>query len=400
MPKRMVAVVRWVAQSFVDLLVIPLQMMLKVLFSRGGLNLQVHDYRIYGHFALATEVIQSQLHSDSVLGIKSPKVFWSIGYQRRAVNRQLFKMVRRELTTLPPAIVSSMLRNGSRLPALAIPLRHESISSIFQNGIGVLNDTNPQMTFNERELKKFQMQASRLGIHPVDKIVCLYIRDHQYLSFTQDRVEKANFRNMDVSSFAGAVDYLCQSGYKVIRMGKYVAHPFPFRHENFIDYAVSDSKSDELDLYLPFISKLGITTGTGMDTGSLIFRKPTLLLGVAQLVEVLYGYAKLWWRPRLLTRKGKMLTASEILSSGVGYAWRDDEFRNLGITIVDLKPIQILESVKSFEREASLTVESRIMPTGNHFDSQLADLIEKAYDVKYVAHLCSSFANEYPSWKT
>ena len=47
-----------------------------------------------------------------------------------------------------------------------------------------------------------------------------------------------------------AIEYLVESGYHVVRLGKGTKKPFMFSHENFTDYAVSQFRCDFLDVWL------------------------------------------------------------------------------------------------------------------------------------------------------
>ena len=64
------------------------------------------------------------------------------------------------------------------------------------------------------------------------------------------RNEKMEFRNVKYTNYLPTIDYLIKKGFKVIRMGKGTKEIFPYHDNNFIDYAMSESRSDFLDVWL------------------------------------------------------------------------------------------------------------------------------------------------------
>jgi putative glycosyltransferase (TIGR04372 family) len=379
-----------------DLLVLPIQFAVTRKFRNSRVFVQVHDYAIYGHLALVTEIVKSKEYLQARLGMKSDLVFWSIGTRRMAVNRQLFRMVKRSLCVLPSPLVSAVIRNGNRWRALAIPSKYSSIALLLQTDIGVLNKCQPQLHFSKYEENKSRKVLEKLKINDPSRVVCLYLRDSKYLEVLGNRLEKSHHRNVNLDAYVEAVDYLCNAGFSVVRMGKHVNREFPYKHANFVDYACSLYRCDELDFFVPRLSIMGITSGTGMDAASFIFRRPTLMIDNGSYGEIPFQLSNLWWRPRMMQRNGKLLSLYEILSNGIGKFWRHEEFHSAGVELLSSSSYQIMQSVARFSQEVvELQTGDISRPDAAH-DFEL--MIGRAFGKQYYANLCLAFTEEFPDW--
>ena len=79
-------------------------------------------------------------------------------------------------------------------------------------------------------------------------------------------------------TYYNACKMLTDKGLTVIRMGKKMEKRIPTENQNIIDYAFLDDKSDLLDIWLFANCKFCISTGTGIDSISDVYRKPMLLV--------------------------------------------------------------------------------------------------------------------------
>ena len=121
----------------------------------------------------------------------------------------------------------------------------------------------------------------------------LCVRDPVYrLKLKNNYFEKEDIvysnRDSRISDFEKFIKYLCEKNYKVIRMGQLVHEKIKYSHPNLIDYAFDDKKSDFLDLYLFYISKLVISTGTGLDALSSLFRKKRFYINCGEFSSFSY----------------------------------------------------------------------------------------------------------------
>lgn len=390
--------VRSIAVEVFDFLVLPFQYIVARKFGKLSLFVQVHDYSIFGHFALVTEIVKSMEYLAKQHDKRNELILWSIGTRRKAVNKQAFRMVRRSLFVLPAPLISAVLRNNSRWKGVTIPTRYPSIASLLQSEIGVLNACKPQLHFSNREILRSQRRLERLEIPDLNRVVCLYLRDSKYLEVVKSRSDKSLLRNVELESYVLAVAKLCELGFSVVRMGKHVAREFPYSHENFVDYACSSYRSDELDLFLPRLSIMGVTSGTGMDAPSFIFRRPTLMIDNRSYREIPFQLSNLWWRPRILSKNGRVLTLTEIFQDGYAQLWRDDQFSEAGLEVKGSTSEEICASVVSFSECIQGGLPRDNVEDFRQIEQEIGNLVEENLQVAYRAHLCQDVLRNYRNW--
>jgi len=97
-----------------------------------------------------------------------------------------------------------------------------------------------------------------------------------------------SYRDTDINVFEHAVEYLSSLNYKVIRMGRDMDKKLNIKNPNFFDYAFSEKKSDFLDIFLFEVCNFVISTGTGLDNVSSLFRKKILHVNYADLIMMRY----------------------------------------------------------------------------------------------------------------
>ena len=88
------------------------------------------------------------------------------------------------------------------------------------------------------------------------------------------------YKNVDPKSFIPSIEYLINEGYHVLRMGKGFTEAFPYKHEKFIDYAVSKDRSDFLDIWLAAYCNFYLSTSSGIGALPIVFNKPCLFVNL------------------------------------------------------------------------------------------------------------------------
>ena len=167
-----------------------------------------------------------------------------------------------------------------------------------------------------------------------------------------------SYRNSDINIYQDALYALAKKGYWCIRMGKAVKTPCTTNHPRIIDYAVSKYRSDFLDMWLMSKCFLTVSTGTGLDEVSRIFRKPIVFVNFIPLLH-LASYSHCITVPKCLvwTDTKESLILSEYLDHSF---LRTEKYKNAKIEYVDLSPEEI--------KLAVLEMESRL--NGNWQDSE------------------------------
>jgi putative glycosyltransferase (TIGR04372 family) len=224
---------------------------------------------------------------------------------------------------------------------------------------GWLEQTPEKMPFLPEEDAKAKAWLKNLGWQEGERFVCLLVRDSSYLDKTcpnttplfEDTMHydpktgygwnHLDYRDSDIATYVPAAEWLAEQGVWVIRMGKIMAKPIPSRHHRIIDYAFREDKSDFLDIWLFAHCDLCISTGTGPDEVSDIYRRPILFVNFLPLHRltswsgVMHVPKNLIWQETAIP-----LNCQEYLRCNFYY------YNRLGIRILDLTAKEILESVQ------------------------------------------------------
>ena len=93
------------------------------------------------------------------------------------------------------------------------------------------------------------------------------------------------YRNFNIDNFILAAEELTKRGYYVFRMGKHVKKPLVIKNKKIIDYAMSNNRSDFLDIYLASQCDFLLCSSTGIQNITEIFRKPfaTLMIPLGEI---------------------------------------------------------------------------------------------------------------------
>ena len=137
-------------------------------------------------------------------------------------------------------------------------------------------------------------------------------------------------------------------------MGKFVNEKFNLSHPKVIDYANHTLRSDFMDIYLQANCTFCISTCTGLDCVSQVFRKPVLLTNISPT----FGETLMWFPctvfiPKELKNKStnEFLSLSE--TAKICHSLPSNnvlaEFANLTLELVDNDEDQLLEAVKEME---------------------------------------------------
>ena len=120
-------------------------------------------------------------------------------------------------------------------------------SKTFDGKTNLFKFNNDENAEGEKFLKKHNMTK--------DNFICFIVRTSEYnetydITMTNGEKSYKSFFNVDQNAYFLSLNYLANKGHKIIRMGKGFSNPFPFKHKNFIDYAISSDRNDFLDIWL------------------------------------------------------------------------------------------------------------------------------------------------------
>jgi len=323
---------------------------------------------------------------------------------RTVPNEQWALMVRRNLRINP---VFRYADNVNRVFPRG-ELHHKSIKRTFaKDAEGYLARTEPHITFSTVEDSKGRLFLKKLGIKPSARFVCLIVRDSAYKEKYANPGSRKNwsyhdYRNSDIDTYKSAVMALAEKGYWVFRMGKAVHKPLKIDHPQIIDYANSGFRSDFLDIWLMANCYFTISTSTGLDYVSVIYKKPILFINHLPILDCWTGskdfteYFKiLQWK-----KNGKYLSLRDQIACDAINLSNKSDYDRLGITIIDNSSTQIENAVLDFEKKLSSNVtQQRNKVLQEKFWNIMKEHKDfPKYHGKYSANISDVFLDEHHEW--
>lgn len=356
---------RRVAKSLLLVLATLILVVLKLISPVVKFRLCVMAFHRFGHLALEPEQMLSNREIDSASrSTHNPFPFvidiWSLGPKRLQANRYLAKKWKLRIATMPSWIVNALFQAGTKFPALQLDTPKLSI----YGPNNALDKCPPHLSFTNQEVLRAQRDLSVMGVDPTRPFVCLVVRDGgHYASRGESESSGYQLLNYDVSDFELAARVLADNGYQVIRMGAGSEKPLSLQHPNVFDYAKSKHRSAFLDIFIAGNCSFAISTQTGPDCVSLVFRRPVCYIDIARYSQFFLGTSIACWNPTVLMKNGFRMTLKQIMDDGVALLKDPDDFEKQGIVSVRSTPEVIRDLVvgyqEMFEQGFSLSVDEK-----------------------------------------
>lgn len=312
-------------------------------------QLCVVGFHRYGHLALEPEIFlaEQEILKDTNAAPKRVVNIWSFGPKTEQSNRFLASKWKEVLLVLPSWLVSSLHSIGSFFPILKLTEPKLSITGSM-NG---LDKTAPHISFTAEEAEEGKKRLIEIGINPNEPYVCLIVRDGGHYKSRGD-IESAGYEllNFDINDFAGVAEVLIESGYQVIRMGSGSERPFTSKPDGVVDYALSNNRSEFLDVYLAATCEFAVSTQTGPDAVCLLFRRPVLYVDVTRYCQFFFGSKIATWSPVRLQKNGSTLNLSEVVNSEIAWFKDPNLFSKNGISQQKTSSSDLKELVRSYIR--------------------------------------------------
>jgi putative glycosyltransferase (TIGR04372 family) len=152
-----------------------------------------------------------------------------------------------------------------------------------------------------------------------------------------------------------AAEELAERGYYVIRMGAKVNCAIISTHPKVIDYATNGMRSDFMDIYLGAKCAFCLTSGTGIDAISMVFRRPIVCVNMVPIGHFITYADKCLgiFKHHISTKWNQKLSLSDILSVGV------DSFIS-STAEFEFKKVQLIENTAEEIRDVSVEMVERI----------------------------------------
>jgi putative glycosyltransferase (TIGR04372 family) len=192
-------------------------------------------------------------------------------------NEYFFKKLKKKIIILPyyfKIVYDSLLFLSSINYFFKNLLVYRSMQAY--DHFDLLNKSEVIFNLTDREIN----EGNKIILDKIPKInngiILLCCRDEDYNKnqFKDTNWENLNYRNYNIELFRETIEYLNKKKFVVLRMGKYSSVKINYKNEYFIDYVNSSWKSEFMDYFLAYKSKMCITTNTGMDVFARLFRKP------------------------------------------------------------------------------------------------------------------------------
>tara|TARA_B100000780_G_scaffold154981_1_gene108360 strand:+ start:91 stop:1245 length:1155 start_codon:yes stop_codon:yes gene_type:complete len=245
---------------------------------------------------------------------------------------------------------------------------------ILEENSPMIELTTDEKIFGEKILKKNNILKN-------DNIILLIVRDSAYSKYIypdKNFTKKSN-RDNDIDDFKGIVKYLCEKNYKVIRMGKIMHKKLNYKHDNFIDYAFSDFKSEFLDVFLFSICKFVISTGSGLETISTIFRKKIIYINYSVLealelpttMNITFVYPK----EIIDTNKNKELSVYDIFKHGLS---KENIFQSGKMNNIVLKSLTTQQMINATEEMIDY-MDKKYLESSSEINRKTNNLLQEFY---------------------
>lgn len=228
------------------------------------------DNAKFGHFAADVEIylLEKRFRIDKP---KERYIDFFYKPELKISNKQLDKMWKKKLIILPWFIAFPLeyLRQNFFL------FKDENyFFTTSKDRHNLYDKTKPILSFSNNEKKKGFDFLKKIGLPENAKFVCLHVRDG---AFHHKKIHSYHrYRNCDIENFRSACKFLAKKNIYVFRMGSKVEKKISFSDNKIIDYATNGMRTDFLDLFLSSECLFWISTGSGIDQMSKLFRKPHL----------------------------------------------------------------------------------------------------------------------------
>jgi putative glycosyltransferase (TIGR04372 family) len=271
---------------------------------------------------------------------------------------------------------------------------------------GLLDKHQGEMLkFTLKEEKKAKEWLVKQGWRDGDFFVCLLVRDSEYLDSENVDPEQNwdyhSYRNSDVNTYVEAMEWLSEQGIWVIRMGKAMSKRISTKKSRIIDYAFCPNRNDLLDIWLFANCNLCISTVSGIDYVSDVYRKPLLSLNYLPLNDMVSWSNSINYPKHLKwSDSDNFLTLEEHLEHGYNYT---KDYEEAGIDVIDLTSDEITLVVQ----ECWARLEDTFMETDDDTNQQNqfwktmreSTLFKKQHDfIHPKARLASTFLRNNPNF--
>ena len=294
-----------------------------------------------GHLGVDTEYILSELkrqrESERPLLVFIP---WRTDLP--VANRALLRLWKREVLWIPSWLGRSthallhLIRVGENFVyQLPKGIAGHPQFNWGTDPYGVTASGEPHLRFRASEQDSAESRLRAMGVDLRKPIVTIHVRDGSYHPSHSGTLwkEPHTWRNFDVNVTIEAALALSDRGFQVVRIGAHTNQPFRAADErNIFDFARNGYRDELTEIYLPSISAFMISTSSGIDSLTQVFRIPLYNFGVIAPSQ-LYSHRRItsiFQRFRKIN-DSRILTLRESFDLG---KISDETLQDLGLEVV------------------------------------------------------------------
>jgi len=235
--------------------------------------------------------------------------------------------------------------------ALAIPvafymaLQEKVVTS--RAALGIIREQwlkealRPILILTDEDKKRGWDVMRALGLPDDAWFVCLHVRERGWKG---EFNAQQDYRNADIDTYLDAVKAVTEAGGWVFRMGDAGNSRTLPEMPNVIDYAHSDVKSDEMDIFLSAECRFFIGSSSGLYTVAMAFGRPVAMTNLLPACAAYYLSNKDIFIPRMLRFKdgNRLADFVELLTPPLALLEGQSNFeeRNIGIINNDADDIK------------------------------------------------------------
>lgn len=313
-----------------------------------------------GHLALDIEL--SRLHkNEQERGKFALKSFYFFLTDRPIANEYLWYLWKKNENIYLGNLITKSI--NSFLNFINRNYKYDSLEIVHRHGhqdLSILDRHQPQIKIPDSDLSMGFKALKRIGISNDSKIVCLVVRDNRYLNeiLPREDWEYHSIRDTNINDYREGVIALAELGYTVVRMGKIVNSTLVCDHPNVYDYANMKIRSDFLDIFLLSQCYFTISTSSGPDAVSALFRRPIALINVPHLSSISLGNILKMYHPKMYfdLQSNRYLNIEELLAQNWQDLYTSEDFYKNNIEVRDCSPKEIKKFFLEFEHYISTSL--------------------------------------------
>lgn len=256
-------------------------------------------------------------------------------HRRRAANRALLDVFRPHIEIIDRGLRFALhkpfrqfeeleLFTGAGITALEGPAEYAQLLNRWQPRPGLFSLT-------DRIEQTGHDTLARMGVPRGAWFVCLHAREGGYS--TKDEPFHRH-RNSDIETYRQTAEMIAARGGWTIRMGDPTMRPLE-AWPNTVDYAVSDLKSPEMDVFLCARARMFLGNTSGLCMVANIFDVPCALVNMIPYGAGMGVGPRDLAIPKLMRKEGRVLSFPEIMHAEIANYRMAGLFEEAGLEIID-----------------------------------------------------------------